>query len=1174
MFSEADALSLVGEEILGSGRRYFEAGKVGPLTVSSGGNTVNAMVSGTRPRPYATVVTFPVTDSGWDRPLMTMCSCPVAGNCKHGAAVLFALLNRPEHQETEAPPSSWLHETDHGLSGFFPTEISAAPAIDRIPPWERMLSRIAATTHDHPATAELALQFELLDPKKHRVSRARARAGKSSNARFRLGIRPVMRAESGNWVRTGVTWSKLKTPEIREQVDAAQLDWFRTIDSLANATDPESYYYTDASWIMLDTFDSPLLWTLLEQAQALGIPLLNTKKTAPPVGIEYEGASIAVNTVAGPRGLNLRPRVSLGGADLDATNVGYLGSPAHGLFTWHGDGDALKTYRVTLARLDEPLSEPVKALLTQAKPVNIPNRDAAKFTDEHLPLLQRAVRVVSTDQSIHITERAKPRLVLGLQSVDTASADTISAADALELSWRWEYVDAHGSTADASAAPGANGTSQPVTAVHTRDPKAERAIIAGLRIPYPRYPSLIEAANKTAGDSAAAGESITVGGSGAASGPAPSGFAPVSMADGSPATLHASAQLTGMQMVTFLVDEVPRLEALGGIRIERDPAIPEFRESVNPAEVTLSINERDDSRDWFDLVAAVSVDGEQVPFEWLFVALANDEKYLVLPSGTFCSLTDERFQRLRALIEEARKLGEIHGDTVSISRFQAGLWGEFEELGIITKQVDAWQQLVSGLANHSSIQQQPTAEGFTAKLRPYQQEGYDWLTFLYENGLGGVLADDMGLGKTIQTLALITGQQNATPDPFLVVAPTSVVANWASEAAKFAPRLKVVALEGTVARNKTDLADLIGDADIVLTSYALFRIDFDRYEELQWAGLILDEAQFAKNHQSSTYRAARLLSAPFKLAITGTPMENNLMELWSMFSITAPGLFGSPAHFTDYYQKPIEKEGNGERLDQLKRRIRPLMLRRTKELVATELPPKQEQVLTLNLNPSQRAIYDTYLQRERQKVLGLMDDLDGNRFQIFRSLTLLRQAALDVSLVDAEHTGVASTKIDALADMLQEIVAEGHRTLIFSQFTSFLGSVRDRLDAEGIRYEYLDGATTKRANVIRNFREGDAPVFLISLKSGGFGLNLTEADYCILLDPWWNPAAEAQAVDRTHRIGQTRQVMVYRFVAKNTIEEKVMALKAGKDKLFESVMGDGDMTSTKLTADDIRGLLE
>ena len=456
----------------------------------------------------------------------------------------------------------------------------------------------------------------------------------------------------------------------------------------------------------------------------------------------------------------------------------------------------------------------------------------------------------------------------------------------------------------------------------------------------------------------------------------------------------------------------------------------------------------------------------------------------------------------------------------------------------------------------------------------------------------------MGLGKTLQVLALAArlrlGESGAVggpgdvggpdtagrPDagvaapPLLVVAPTSVVGNWAVEATKFVPDLRVCTIDRTRAKRGTALADLAADADVIVTSYALFRIEFDDYAALDWSVLVLDEAQMVKNHESRTYACAKQLPARVKIAITGTPLENTVMELWALLGIVAPGLFPSPRRFTDYYRTPIERDGDGERLELLRRRIRPLVLRRTKEQVASDLPPRLEHIVDVELAPRHRAVYDRHLNRERQKVLGLLADFDGNRFEIFRSLMLLRRLALDPSLVDDKHAGVPASKLDVLDSMLEEIVADGHRVLVFSQFTGVLDRVRTRLDTRGTAHCYLDGTTRRRAQVVERFRTGDAPVFLISLKAGGFGLTLTEADYVIVLDPWWNPAVEAQAVDRVHRIGQTRTVMVYRLVATGTIEEKVMALKEGKARLFDSVMGGGELADTRLSAADVRALLE
>ena len=336
---------------------------------------------------------------------------------------------------------------------------------------------------------------------------------------------------------------------------------------------------------------------------------------------------------------------------------------------------------------------------------------------------------------------------------------------------------------------------------------------------------------------------------------------------------------------------------------------------------------------------------------------------------------------------------------------------------------------------------------------------------------------------------------------------------------------------------------------------------------------MLDEAQFVKNHRAKTHACARRIRAPFKLAITGTPLENSLMDLWALLSITAPGLFPSADRFAEYYRRPIERHRDAARLAQLRRRIRPVLLRRTKDAVASELPPKQEQVVEVELHPRHQRLYQTHLQRERQKVLGLIEDLDANRFTVLRSLTLLRRLSLDAALLDEANAGVPAAKVEVLLADLTEIVREGHQALVFSQFTTFLGRIRTRLEEAGVTYAYLDGRTRNRDKVVSRFRSGEASVFLISLKAGGFGLNLSEAGYCFVLDPWWNPATEAQAVDRAHRIGQTKSLMVYRLVAKGTIEEKVMALKTAKQELFGSIFDDDALSGAALTADEIRQLV-
>jgi superfamily II DNA or RNA helicase len=628
-------------------------------------------------------------------------------------------------------------------------------------------------------------------------------------------------------------------------------------------------------------------------------------------------------------------------------------------------------------------------------------------------------------------------------------------------------------------------------------------------------------------------------------------------------------RLQGDDTLHFTTEVLPQLQDEVEVSIAGD--LPDYQEAGD-VRIGVSVDEIPGQTDWFDLGVHITVDGHAVPFMDVFLALTKDKPYLLLPDGAYFSLQKPELRALHKLIIEARALLDQPAGSLTISRFQAGLWDELVNVGVVEHQSREWRRQVHGLLTLESTPQVPLPDGISAELRPYQLTGFQWLAFLHEHKLGGILADDMGLGKTLQTLALITHAEKDTP--FLVVAPTSVVPQWESEAARFAPDLRVTSITDTMRRRRQNIAEIAAEADVIVTSYTLLRLDFETYSTLPWAGMILDEAQVVKNHQSKVHQCARRLPAPFKLAITGTPMENNLMELWSLLSITAPGLFPDPVRFQQYYARRIERVGDPALLTQLRRRVRPLIKRRTKDQVAADLPEKQEQILEVDLHPRHRKIYQTHLQRERQRVLGMVDDdLNKNRFTIFRSLTMLRQLSLHPALLDEQHHDVASAKIDTLLEHLRDVVEGGHRALVFSQFTSFLNLIRPQLDKAEIPYAYLDGSTTNRAGVVARFKSGAAPVFLISLKAGGFGLNLTEADYCFILDPWWNPATEAQAVDRAHRIGQTHNVMVYRLIAKGTIEEKVMALKQKKADLFTSVLDEGNMFGSTLTPEDIHMLL-
>ncbi|MFD0865521.1 DEAD/DEAH box helicase, partial [Tessaracoccus lubricantis] len=631
--------------------------------------------------------------------------------------------------------------------------------------------------------------------------------------------------------------------------------------------------------------------------------------------------------------------------------------------------------------------------------------------------------------------------------------------------------------------------------------------------------------------------------------------------------------LTGRTLIGFVSDTLPGLEADPDVEVELTGAPRDYRESLEEPEIELNVTESERG-DWFDLGVDVKVGGEPVPLAELLAALTAGDDHLVLDSGVWFSLDVPELTQLRELLEEARMLVDHDGDTIRLRPEHAGLWDELVSLGVVAQQSAAWRQSVQGLLDPESLPPVEPPQGLDAELRPYQDTGFRWLTFLWQTRLGGILADEMGLGKTLQSLAFLQAahERGELTHPALVVAPTSVIGTWAAEAERFAPGLKVVPITETHTRRGTQLADEVDGAHLVVTSYTLLRLEEEAYQGLDWSAVLLDEAQFVKNHASKAYKAVRRLRARLKVALTGTPLENNLMDLWSLLSIAAPGLFPDPKQFTLAYRKPIEN-GDKDALARLHRRTRPLILRRTKAAVARELPEKQEQLVPVQLAPAHRRLYDKHLARERQKILGLVGDLQRNRITILRSLTMLRQLSLSPVLVDDDYPAV-SAKVDALLDLLDEALAEGHRALVFSQFTGFLRLVRQRLDTEQITYEYLDGTTRDRAERISAFRGGDSSLFLISLKAGGFGLTLTEADYVFILDPWWNPAAEAQAIDRTHRIGQDKPVNVYRLVAEGTIEEKVVALQERKRALFDDVVGAGSDTAAPMTAADIVGLLQ
>ncbi len=1153
MFSPADVANLVGREVFARGQDYVQRGMVLSVAHKPGGNTIVGQVRGSSGKQYVAVIEMSaagVTGS----PRYGRCSCPVRLNCKHTVATLLAY--RAKHTE-------------------LPKQEATADSDDE---WERTFAHLLQPTEPAPAVVK-----DDGSPDLTRVTPVALQIELEAGVPPRLAMTPAIMGQTGRWMRSNISWQDIRFLGYRHgsSVPPDHVEVLQTICGLAGAS---SSYYGPPKVIHADEIHGSALWAVLDDAQRVGLPIIGRDREQTPVLMQERPARTELAITQQKSGLAVTATVQLddevaGLRPADPEHTVLLGKPALGLFIWADPAPAAKTgtkkaaltaptreSTLALARLRTAPDDTVRSLLDRKAPLVIPEEAAERFLLRVLPALRARVDAVVIDPAVKLPAAPKPSLWLQA----TRLPDHVTS-----LSWQWRYYTDPESSADAATDADSDPVWPPqhepaftvplgVPVTDTmRDQQAETTILQEVAGQCPRLMDVLEADAQQRSSLFRLPEQRDAQG----------GFAAV--------------ELRGMDTAQFFTEELPHLRALGqtrtdlGVEVTSQGAVDliDYRYATD-VDVEVSTTELDDSRDWFGLGVTIRAGQQVVPFADVFTAIANGKTHLLLVDGLHFSLDDERFTRLKELIDEAKALQDTMGDTLRVSRYQAGLFEELEHLGLLGAQAETWRNSVAALADGGQIEPLDPPPGLNATLRPYQQEGFEWLAFLAKHQLGGVLADDMGLGKTVQGLALIEhllgGERPAGSKrgaPFLIVAPTSVVGNWQAEAKHFTPGLTAVAITETRKRRKAPLQDAIAGADIVITSYALFRLGFEEYDDVEWSGLILDEAQFIKNHQSVAYQCARRLLAPIKVAMTGTPLENNLMELWSILSVVSPGLFPHPGRFTEYYARPIERNADADKLEQFRRRVAPFMLRRTKEAVASDLPVKQEQVLEVELNSKHRKIYDRYLQRERAKVLGLIDELNEHRFEVFRSLTLLRQASLDVSLVDSEHEDIPSSKLDVLSEMLEGILADDHSVLIFSQFTQFLGKVRDRLDAAGVEYSYLDGRTRKRTETIERFTSGETKVFLISLKAGGFGLNLTAADYCILLDPWWNPAAEAQAVDRAHRIGQVRPVNVYRMVSADTIEEKVMALKAGKSALFTSVLEGGTARTSGITAQDVRELL-
>ena len=573
--------------------------------------------------------------------------------------------------------------------------------------------------------------------------------------------------------------------------------------------------------------------------------------------------------------------------------------------------------------------------------------------------------------------------------------------------------------------------------------------------------------------------------------------------------------------------------------------------------------------DWFDLNANVDYGSEKVPLPTLLKALMRGDKYIALGDGSVGMLPLEWLKKFGT----AAELGEEHEGKIRYNRAQSTLLDAFlDEMPQIAMDEAylTWRKKLRSFAGISPVK--PTPE-FQGTLRTYQHEGLGWLTFLRDFGFGGCLADDMGLGKTVQILALLAAHHvpavRTRKAPSLIVVPRSLIHNWIQEAKRFAPTLKVLDYSGT---DRQGCRSHFHEYDLILTTYTLLRLDLAWLKDFTFEYAILDEAQAIKNRTSQSAKSARLVRAKHRLALSGTPVENHMSDILSIFEFLNPGLL------KDSFVAGVSKRdsADSERIALLARGLRPFILRRTKEQVLKELPPKTEQTILCDLEGKERKQYDDLKKHYKRELTATIENRGFARakIQILEALLRLRQAACHPGLLDPNRIGERSAKLDSLLEHLTEIVESGHKALIFSQFTSMLTILRWHLDKRKIPYVYLDGTTRNREAKVHSFQsDPKIPLFLISLKAGGVGLNLTAADYCFILDPWWNPAAEAQAIDRAHRMGQTKHVFAYRLIAKGTVEEKILSLQEKKRALSKAIISAENSALKDLSLEDLDLLL-
>jgi len=651
-------------------------------------------------------------------------------------------------------------------------------------------------------------------------------------------------------------------------------------------------------------------------------------------------------------------------------------------------------------------------------------------------------------------------------------------------------------------------------------------------------------------------------------------------------------QLAGQNTVlNFLAREFPKLQREWSVTLDEQL---ENRTLKNLERVEPQFQITSSGVQWFDLgVVFAASDGETFSAADIQRLILSGQNHTRLKNGKMAVIDSGAVEELQEVLLDCAPQQNAAG--YRINSQQAGfLEATLRQHADWKVQAPAaWRERAAKQSGEAKLECPPLGD-LEPVLRPYQKQGVAWLHFLRANGFGGILADEMGLGKTLQTLAFFNtlrsaecgARSNLPPAPaaiphsalrapHLIVCPTSLVFNWLAEVKKFAPELKILALHGPERHARFDE---IAASDIVVTSYALIRRDAEKYRGLEFDTVVLDEAQHIKNRQTQNAQAVKAVRAKHRLVLTGTPLENSVLDLWSIFDFLMPGYLGTAKDFRERYELPIAKEKNAEAQARLARRLRPFMLRRLKRDVAADLPAKLEQVSFCELTPDQRGVYQQVIEASRKEVLAAVgaQGIAKSRMVVLTALLRLRQVCCDLRLLKLDNVkpATASGKLDLFGELLEEVIDGGHRVLVFSQFVGMLTLLKERLAAEKIDYCYLDGSTTDRGAVVEEFQTNAViPVFLISLKAGGVGLNLTGADTVIHFDPWWNPAVEDQATDRAHRIGQTKVVTSYKLITRDTVEEKILLLQNRKREIIQATISGEEEFAASLNWEEIQELL-